>query len=261
MRLRGRITVQPGSSSPVVSSLVGQRLPQLTGDVVTDLKPTATAALLADGGREDLDPVLAQWQYGLGRVLVWTPGIRAGWSGTWLGDESQLFDDGLRWVERGVPVPALEPTLTTQDPPGLQVDPLANRGRPLELARLQGTWQGRALRFEEVAPSLYQAALPGAQPGAQQVSVRAGGAAVAALVAVPYPAEFRPRPAGESVLGQLAVVTGGRLLNPSEPGSLRSHQPLALWWVLVVISTALFLAEVALRLTISSRFPAWPTER
>src|SRR5262249_8694551 len=65
VRLRGRIAVQPGASSPVVASLLGQRLPQLAGNVVTDLKPTATAALLADGGREELNPVLAQWQYGL----------------------------------------------------------------------------------------------------------------------------------------------------------------------------------------------------
>jgi outer membrane protein assembly factor BamB len=85
MRLRGQIGVSAGDPSPITGSLVGEHLPPLGGNVVTELKPGAEAALLGQDKDHPPGPVLAQWQYGSGRVAAWTRhrrsrrGTRASW--------------------------------------------------------------------------------------------------------------------------------------------------------------------------------------
>ena len=75
VRLHGQIGVSAGDPSPITGSLVGQKLPPLAGNVVTEFKPGAEAALLGQDKDHPPDPVLAQWQYGSGRVVAWTPGL------------------------------------------------------------------------------------------------------------------------------------------------------------------------------------------
>ncbi|NJO05551.1 MAG: VWA domain-containing protein, partial [Chloroflexaceae bacterium] len=59
--------------SPILSGLDG--LPILYGYNGTTLKDTAQSILVAD----DQSPVLAQWQYGLGRTIAWTSDTKGQW--------------------------------------------------------------------------------------------------------------------------------------------------------------------------------------
>jgi uncharacterized membrane protein len=76
-------TFQPIPSSPseILDGLDAGRLPQLLGYNATTAKGSATVALLT--GRED--PLLAQWQYGLGRAVAWTSDARQQWATPWIG--------------------------------------------------------------------------------------------------------------------------------------------------------------------------------
>ncbi|MEO6578473.1 MAG: VWA domain-containing protein, partial [Candidatus Limnocylindria bacterium] len=71
----------PSSSSEILDGLDAGRLPQLLGYNATTAKGSATVALLT--GRED--PLLAQWQYGLGRAVAWTSDTRQQWATPWIG--------------------------------------------------------------------------------------------------------------------------------------------------------------------------------
>ncbi len=71
----------PSSSSEILDGLDAGRLPQLLGYNATTAKGSATVALLT--GRED--PLLAQWQYGLGRAVAWTSDTRPLWAAPWIG--------------------------------------------------------------------------------------------------------------------------------------------------------------------------------
>ncbi len=71
----------PSSSSEILDGLDAGRLPQLLGYNATTAKGSATVALLT--GRED--PLLAQWQYGLGRAAAWTSDTRQQWATPWIG--------------------------------------------------------------------------------------------------------------------------------------------------------------------------------
>lgn len=63
-------------------------LPKLDGYVATTPKPTAQLVLISHLD----DPVLAVWQYGLGRVAAWTSDALGLWTANWLS-----WNDAARW--------------------------------------------------------------------------------------------------------------------------------------------------------------------
>jgi Ca-activated chloride channel family protein len=252
VRLRGRIGVSAGDPSPITGSLVGQKLAPLGGNVVTTLKPGALAALLGQDKDHPPDPVLAQWQYGSGRVAAWTPGLESGWAGEWL-QQPQVFQDAARWVERGVAPPPLSPSLASGDQRQLEVAPTTSAGRPIPLEALAGTLtaakgKATALRFEESASGRWTAPLPELAPGEYEYALASRGAgSLSGTLAIPYPAEYKLGRLDTTPLGPLATAAGGSTLSASDPAAIEgsSHR---LWWLFAVLALACFLVGAALRL-------------
>ncbi|MDW5595524.1 VWA domain-containing protein, partial [Conexibacter stalactiti] len=281
--VRATLPVTATAASPLTADLSGRSLPPLRGTVLTRLRPGAVAPLSSEvNGRAT--PILAQGQQGLGRVVVWTPG-GGPWAGDWLNTRPQLFTAAARWAQRGVATPPLQPSLAPGDPGTVVVDPLATAGTTLDLATVTGTVRApddtvTQLTFNQVAPSRYAAPLPrgdgttgasarpaedGASPptpGVYGVAVSAAGGEPAddpagaapseqatsadALLAVPYPAEFRPQPADAGRLGTLTAATGGRLLDPGDPAAALAPDPGdPLWRIPVAAALILLLAAVA----------------
>src|SRR5262249_49421697 len=130
VRLRGQLGVSAGDPSPITGSLVGQGLPPLRGNVVTELKPGAEAALLGQDKDHPPPGVRAQWRYGPGGVAAWTPGLPPEGAGEWLA-RPRLSQDAGRWVERGVAPPPLTPSLAPGDQRRLEVAPTTSLGKPI----------------------------------------------------------------------------------------------------------------------------------
>jgi uncharacterized membrane protein len=252
VRLRGEIGVSAGEPSPITGSLVGEHLPPLGGNVVTELKPGAEAALLGQDKNHPPDPVLAQWQYGSGRVAAWTPGLTPEWAGEWLGHE-RLFQDAGRWVERGVAPPPLTPSLAPADQRTLEVVPTGGRGASIVLETLEGTLTSPAgksipLRFEEAAPGRWTAPLPALPAGEYEYAlVSEGAGALTGTLAIPYPAEFRLGRIDTTPLGPLATAAAGSTLSATDPGAIEgtSHR---IWWLFAALALACFLIGAGLRL-------------
>ena len=252
VRLRGEIGVSAGDPSPITGSLVGERLPPLRGNVVTELKPGAEAALLGQDKDHPPDPALAQWQYGAGRVAVWTPGLTPEWAGEWLAHE-RLFQDAGRWVERGVAPPPLTPSLAPGDQRLLEVAPTTGRGRSIVLEVLEGTLTSPAgrsipLHFEESAPGRWTAPLPALPAGEYAYALASAGAgSLTGTLAVPYPAEFRLGRIDTTPLGPLAAASAGTTLSAADPGAIEgsSHR---IWWLFAALALACFLVGAGLRL-------------
>jgi Ca-activated chloride channel family protein len=251
VRLHGRIVVSAGAASPILSSLAGQQLEPLAGNVVTTLKTGAQADLLGQDPGHSPDPALAQWQYGIGRVATWTPGLSPQWAASWAG-RPQLWRGALRWVERGVDTPALTPVLAGPGTGRLRIDTLANADVALDLARIDGELiaeDGRAIGvgFIQTGPSEYEAAVPELQAGVYRYALSDGQTNQTGLLAVPYAAADRPRPGDAGALGSLAASTGGRQLKPDDPTALKSSRT-ALWRWLALAAALVFLAAALLGL-------------
>jgi Ca-activated chloride channel homolog len=251
VKLHGKIGVTPGVDSPIVRDLAGQKLPTLKGNVVTELKPGASAILLGQDKDHPPDPTLAQWQYGAGRVVAWTPGIGAEWAGAYAG-QSAFFADMARYVEPAVAPAPLTPRIVPGAEAEVEVDE-AEGGEPAEgTGAIEGsivTPGGKAtpLPLEARAPWRWTAALPDPRPGVDAFAIRNLGRTARGLLAVPYSDALRPLPTDATPLGPLAAGTGGRVLAPTATGILTAHRT-DLWWWFALAALLAFLADVAARL-------------
>jgi Ca-activated chloride channel family protein len=247
----GRITVTPGGSSPILASLSGTVLEPLHANVITTLKQGAQADLVAEDPGYSPAPALAQWQYGAGRAVSWTPGLEPDLAGAWA-ERPQLWREAVRWVERGVAVPALTPSIAPDSNSELELDTAQSAGVAIDQETLAGqlqteTGKTTTLRFSETAPSRYLAAAPSLSPGAYRYTVSAAGKSSTGLLAVPYPAEYRPAPVEATPLGSLAAETQGRVLGVRNPRGLGRHRSPEWRWA-ALAALLCFLAGVMLGL-------------
>jgi Ca-activated chloride channel family protein len=251
VRIKGTIQLQPGASSPIVSSILGEQLSGVRGNVVTTTKPGAEAALLGeDSGGRGPDPVLAQWTYGSGRVAVWTPGLDPQSAGVWA-NRPRLFQDAARWVERGVTPPPLTPAVRPGDLRQVVVETGGDAEQPTggELSGSLSTPDGKTIElgFELRAPGEYVAATPRLAPGEYGYAVGDGARTTTGQLAVPYPAELRPGQPEATPLRALAAATGGSVLDPGGYSDIAGHGSDAWRWAALAALVAFFLGA-ALRL-------------
>jgi len=252
----GDIGVRVAANSPTVRSLGAGSLPHLVGYTATVLKSGAVDDLETNTHTRKPDPVLARWQYGLGRVLVWTPGLENTWSASWRRAEPTFWSDALRWTLRGPPVAADAPTLDgAPTPDGIRIDTLANVGTPIELQRLSIDVRapGGAVTHPtatQTGPGLYRAPYQFTTPGIYTVTVRplsGGGRPTEALLAVPYSSEYLPVARNASTLSALSAATGGTVVHePDQLAPQRSGREaaLSLWWALALTALAIYAAGI-----------------
>jgi Uncharacterized membrane protein len=86
------------STSPILRNIEGG-LPQLLGYNGTTAKSAAQTVLVT--ARDD--PLLAQWQYGLGRAVAWTSDATGKWAKNWIAwpGFSRFFSQLVGWTFPG----------------------------------------------------------------------------------------------------------------------------------------------------------------
>jgi Ca-activated chloride channel homolog len=223
------------------------------------------------------DPVLAKWQYGLGRVIAWTADNGSDLAAPWAMWEG--YDDfwaaAVRWA---LPDPERRPlTVSTQRDGADMVLTVTAAGESGDFADFLPTFatvtssSGEPVVTQELtqtAPGEYTLRLPAPAPGAYAVEVRqeraSGPLVELAGITVPPSPETLPAPEGPSLLASLANRTNGRVLSLDDPAAvwdaatsggspLREHR--AVWYVPIGLALALFVIDIAARMGI------WPTLR
>ncbi|MGH2344174.1 MAG: VWA domain-containing protein [Chloroflexota bacterium] len=258
----GKIGVKIATNSPTIRSLGAGPVPQLSGYTATVLKKDAVNDLETNVAGRKPDPLLARGQYGLGRVLVWTPGVENTWSASWRDSEPAFWSDSLRWTLRGPSVPTFAPALGGgADPDSIVIDTLKNSGKAVDLQRLaidvRTPTGGQAhLLATQTAPGLYEAAYAFPTAGVYQVTVRpltGNGTPTTGLLAVPYSPEYRPSAPDGALLATLSARTAGAAVHsPAQVSvaSMNTGGPRELWWPLALLGLIVFMAAVAVgRLT------------
>jgi uncharacterized membrane protein len=216
--VEGQFTPQIALPAPIVRGLAG--LPPLYGYNGTEIKQTARTILATPDGK----PILAQWQYGLGRAVAWTSDFKGQWARDWVGwDQFARFAGGLadmllppradqRLTLQAVGTgaqSALE--LTAQDEQGRPINDLAIEGRLVDPSNV-----GAPLVFTQVGPGRYRTIASTETPGVYlaQVAASAGGrplGVATAGLAVSYSPEYGEKPSDPQLLRDLAALTGGRV--------------------------------------------------
>lgn len=261
--VQGEFQPRLSAVTPILRGIAPIDIPQLTGYVATILKPNAEVALMSPRD----DPVLAQWQYGLGRAVAFTSTATEGWAFDWVGwrDFTTFWDNAFRWA---MPAPGnanLRTTLSTRgDETTLQVEVMDDDGAWVNLldgdAAIVGENQpARTFHLAQTAPGRYEARFATPPPGTYQVTVlqtRKGQPAYVdtAGLSVPYPAEYRPATGGKRLLERLTGATGGAMLDAAQPEAAFTHSAVAsstrqldISWPLLVLALLLLPIDIALR--------------
>ena len=257
--IEGDIGPRFGAATPITEGLQG--VPNLLGYVGTTAKPTAQTGLVSPEG----DPLLAQWQYGLGRVVAWTSDLSQQLAADWRNAEAYgpFWNQAVRWTLAAAVSPYYRVTAT---PDGhdiiLAVDAFDASGQAVNLTETRGVLRtpgGQAvnLALPQTAPGRYEVRLAAPESGAYSLELRQtrNGQAIAdtAGFSVPYPAELRGPTVGDSILGALADRTGGRVLDSPQrifDRTVLTATPrfAAIWQPFAALALPLFLLDIAIRL-------------
>ncbi|HEX8966536.1 MAG TPA: VWA domain-containing protein [Chloroflexota bacterium] len=252
--VEGQVAPAVADPSPILRSLSGN-LPMLSGYVATTRKDRAVTALETASGH----PLLAHWQYGLGRVVAWTSEAQQGWGSAWADwpDAAQFWTQAIRWA---LPAPVhanFQPTAragTDGHEVQLSVQALADDGQFADARDTRATvmspdGSAREFTLPQTGPGQYALDTRVSQPGAYRVLFSQGQREEVATFSMPDAVELHSIGANTALLDALAGASGGRAL--SEPTDLRrgagAAQALELWPVLLGLALVLLPLDVFLR--------------
>jgi hypothetical protein len=272
--VRGAFQPIQSEPSPIMDRFDPTTLPALDGYNYTESKPAGTSVLVTARG----DPLLASWQYGLGRVVAWTADDGADFALGWpeWDPYSDFFAAMLRW---SLPDPEARPVIVSTERSGasvrFQLEPGLTRGEPVDLAGASldvvlpdGTSHQAAL--SQSAPDTYEAIVPVgeiAKAFEATVTWTTGATQLAQSFAVVLPPspELRPATDGAALLAALSARSGGEVWSldsmtdvfemPDAGGEgLTRYEPV--WRSLLLAGLGLLLVEWSIRLRFWNRIAA-----
>ncbi len=247
------------ASSPIIRGL-DAGFPSLLGYNGTTAKAAATTVLVS--GRSD--PVLAQWQYGLGRSVAWTSDATGRWAKSWVGWDgfTRFFGQLVAWTLPGEESGGIEARFVT-GPGGttLRVESVGPDGSPRDfyatrVVMVDPVLEQHTVDLAQVAPGVYEAPIGELTPGAYALRVTqtlAGAAAVGRTLGLvaPVAAEYRLLGTNEPLLAAIRDATGGRAVAAAadawvhDLGTTARETPLWPW--LLVLALLLWPLDVFLR--------------
>ena len=257
---------QLASGTELVRGIAGNEFPVLKGYVCATPKARAEVALVSDKG----DPVLAHWQYGLGRAVAFTSDARAKWASEWLGwpKYRQFWSQVAQWALRKVENADFQTELAVENGEGiLSVEALDPEGNYRNFLNLQAAVVGpkaqrQTVRLQQTGPGRYEVRFPTRDVGAYIVNLmelKDGKLSAWQTLgsSVNYSPEFQTTGPNQPLLEQLASVGGGQVLSfgdggdPKKNSYLRDRQktfqPNDLWEWILKISVLLFVLDVGVR--------------
>jgi uncharacterized membrane protein len=254
---------QVRSSSEVTRGIGAEEYPNLLGYVATSQKARAETPLWTHKG----DPLLAQWQYGLGRAVAFTSDAQPKWARTWLGWERyrQFWSQIAQWSLRRLENADLTTEVAIEGGRGvITVEALDEQGNYRNFLDLQATVKGpkgepQTVRLEQTGPGHYEAKFATREVGGYLLNLmemhqgRPVGSQVVGA-SVNFSPEFAAAEPNLNLLQRLAESGGGKLLDPRQLADnpflhdrQKTFQPRDLWEWLLKLAIVLFVVDVGVR--------------
>ncbi len=247
------------SSSPILRG-IDDGLPRLLGYNGTTAKAAAQTVLVS--ARDD--PLLAQWQYGLGRAVAWTSDTTGRWAKSWIPWQgfSRFLGQMVGWTFPGEESGGIEAALVDRGGRSyLRVESVNSDGSPRDfyatsVAMIGPDLATTTVSLSQVAPGVYESPLANLDSGAYAVRVTQTKPGAAALgrtlgLVAPTAAEYRLLGANQPLLAAIRAATGGSVV--AAPADAWAHdlrttsQPTDLRPWLLVLALLLWPLDVALR--------------
>ncbi|HDS29491.1 MAG TPA: VWA domain-containing protein, partial [Firmicutes bacterium] len=247
--------------SPITDNINWASSPALLGYVATTIKPLAVEALTTQRN----DPLLAHWQYGLGRSLAFTSDAKAKWAAAWLPWDGydKFWTQSTRWLIGGTMQGNLIPNIyVSAGKAHISVDAIDSSGEMITDATIRARVihsdvDTRELDLFQVAPGRYEATLDTTEIGSYLVNIYREGEEgemtdqVSTGFSVSYPPEYEKSGPNLFLLSQLTDITGGVLGIQSNKVFAHDNQPVSrfmdLWYWLLILAVCLLPFDIAVR--------------
>lgn len=249
------------ASSELTRGIGGAELPTLRGYVATTGKPRAEVPIVSDKG----DPILAHWQFGLGRAVAFASDARPKWAQDWMGwgKFQQFWSQTVNWALRRVDTADFNTEVSVDNGQGtISVEALDAQGNyrnflNLQTAVVSPKGERIMVNLEQAGPGRYEAKFPTKEVGAYLLNLQelrdgklAGSQVLGA--SVNYSPEFNATEPNLNLLRRLAEAGGGKVLDPAADnpfllGRVNTFQPLDLWQQLLKLFVILFVLDVGVR--------------
>jgi uncharacterized membrane protein/Mg-chelatase subunit ChlD len=265
-RLAAGKTLREDPFKPVVKKTVEafkgidfQTAPELLGYVATTSKDTSEVLLNTEYLQEEY-PILARWQYGLGKTVAFTSDLKDRWAVNWLRWNgygkfwSQLVRETMRRREDETVDLQVE---RVDDEANILINAIEKDGRfrnKMQSAIKVIAPDQTALDADihQAGPGHYEGTVPLTQKGSYLFrAVSEQGAGPSRVLAYSYPEEYHFYPPNTDALRTLSSETGGKF-QPSAEDIFNSNGestaiPTPLWPWLAVIALLMYVADVFLR--------------
>jgi hypothetical protein len=252
------------SSDPALDGIDINNMPQLRGYVATTPKPQSSILLVS----RQIDPILSEWQFGLGRVMAWTSDVRNRWSSRWI--EWPQFGQFWAQVVKRTTRPPEDPNrqvtvkidgnkadITLDAQTGVEAtDRHYLNFLPTTATVIDPSGAQHDVPLPQVAPGRYSASYPVQDDGIYSLQVtqtEADGTVANSSggFVVPYSPEYRAGGVDEGFLDAIAKRTGGRLIHDAEQAFVHDlpavGAPRPLWPYLLTLAALFFVGDVGVR--------------
>ena len=244
-------TVVQGSG---LTSMFNEGIPQMNTYVATSLKGRAESILVS----EKEDPVLARWQYGIGRSIAWTSDIPGEWAGDWpvWARWPDMWNQLVTWSFPNYQNTAFEVSQTREgNDMKVTIAQPDFQAAPMGAVLVNSKGEEVSSSFKTTGPGQYEMTLA-AEPGNYflQLNDESGEEAAGLFktgISVPYSSEYQLLDVNIPNLEKIAAAGGGKVLDSVEE-LYRDDLPKSYTksgisqWLLLIAFLLLFI-EIALR--------------
>jgi uncharacterized membrane protein len=256
------------NSSPILGGI--ESTPRLYGYVASTAKDLAQVILATDKD----DPVLATWQYGLGRSVAFTSDATGRWAKDWVSWEGfpAFWAQAVRSTVGDSLDTALEMNITTEDGRARIILDAYNRsgeflnGYRIDANVVAPDGEAQLLTLSQVAPGRYEAYFQPKEQGVYlirfsgQSNEGTAGERFSETIGwtLSYSPEYLRLESDSDLLLRLATITGGKVASP-DPADVFVHDLKALrdsrpiWPWLLALAAVLLPFDVAARRLVITR--------
>ncbi|MFV1974911.1 MAG: VWA domain-containing protein [Candidatus Scalindua sp.] len=252
--------------SQILKGIYDKQFPPLKGHTITEAKENVEVPLVTNiMGKTD--PILANWRYGLGKVVVYASDANARWSSKWINWSmfNKFWSQVVRWSMRDISKANYDIKVITDDNTiSLQIElsSLLADDTKLEVSLILPDYSenGQSLLLKQVAPKRFISELNDINPGTYNLKIsriRDGKVIDLKTKGLLVPEKTATKPLEYAVQGNnvlqlknIAEITGGKYNPKREEITVEAEEitiSKSLAGFLIPLALFLFIIDIAVR--------------